>query len=138
VRVVLDTNVIVAAFAARGLCAEVFEVCASSQSIILSEHIITETRKALLGKIKLPGQIADELLFYLRDTCEFVEPGHIDKSICRDPDDLAIIGTAVKGRAEFIVTGDAHLLQIKDFRGIKIVTPREFWDLAQRGKRPQP
>ena len=127
-RVVLDTNVIVAAFATRGLCAEVFEVCVSAHTVIISEHIIAEIGNALLNKIKLPKVIVGDLLDYLRDTAEIVKPALIDKSMCRDENDLPIIGTAVKGQAEFIVTGDSDLLQIKKYHGIEIVTPREFWD----------
>jgi predicted nucleic acid-binding protein len=44
-RIVLDTNVIVAAFAARGLCADVFEVCLENHTIIISEFILSEVEK---------------------------------------------------------------------------------------------
>ena len=126
-RIVLDTNVIVAGFAARGLCAEVFEVSLSGHTLIISEHILSEVKKALLNKIKLPRQIVHEVVNYLRDSGEIVEPAPVESSMCRDKADLPILGTAVSGKAVFIITGDADLLTLKNCQGIEIMTPREFW-----------
>lgn len=127
-RIVLDTNVIVAAFAARGLCAEVFEVIITGHTLVISEHILAEVSGALIKKVKLPKQIVQSVIDYLRDTAEIVEPDLIDSSECRDKDDLAVIGTATRGNASFIVTGDSDLLTLKNCRGIDIITPREFWN----------
>ena len=131
-RVVLDTNVIVAAFAARGLCAEVFEVCISGHSIIISEHILAETQGKLIKKIKLPKKAALAIIDYLRDIAEIVTPVPLDGSICRDRDDTIIIGTAIGGSASFIVTGDEDLLILKAYKGVKILTPRQFWSSLRR------
>ena len=127
-RIVLDTNVIVAAFAARGLCAEVFEVCVSSHILVTSEHILAEVNSAFLKKVKLPKEIVHDITDYLRDRAEIVKPDLIDDSVCRDKHDLPIIGTATKGNADFIVTGDADLLALKSYRGIAIMTPWELWN----------
>jgi putative PIN family toxin of toxin-antitoxin system len=127
-RIVFGTNVIVAAFAARGLCAEAFEVCVSGHTLVISEYILGEVREALFKKVKLPMQVVHEVVSYLRDTAEMVEPDSIDSLACRDKDDLPIIGTATKAKADFIVTGDADLLALKSFRGVDIITPREFWN----------
>ena len=126
-RVVLDTNVIVAAFAARGLCAEVFEVCVSGHSIVLSEHILSETQDKLIKKVKLPKKAALAIIDYLRGIAEIVIPVLFDKSICRDKDEVIIIGTAISGLANFIITGDEDLLILKTYKDVKIVTPRQFW-----------
>jgi predicted nucleic acid-binding protein len=112
-RIVLDTNVIVAAFAARGLCADVFEVCLENHTIIISEFILSEVEKTLTRKIGLPKTTA------------------IDTSACRDKDDVKIIGTALKGKAKIIITGDEDLLILKKYKNTAIVTPREFWGLLK-------
>ena len=124
----LDTNVIVAAFAARGICAEVFEVCVSSLTLVTSEHILAEVKSAFRKKLKLPKEIIHDVIDYLKNVAETVEPDQIDKSVCRDEHDLPIIGTATKGNAAFIVTGDADLLALKRYQGIDIMTPRELWN----------
>lgn len=126
-RVVLDSNVVVAAFAARGLCAEVFEVCISGHSIVISEHILSEIKTNLIRKIRLPQSIVRNIIEYLRDETEIVVPQKLNDSPCRDKDDNLIIGTALSGSAKFIITGDEDLLILKKYEGIDIVTPREFW-----------
>lgn len=132
-RVVLDTNVIIAAFAARGLCAEVFEICLSDHAVILSEHILSETYEKLVKKIRLPENTAKSIIEYLRDTAEVVEPESIDEAVCRDKDDVKIIGAALKGKARFIITGDDDLLVLKSYKDIRMVTPREFWGVLREG-----
>lgn len=127
-RIVLDTNVIVAAFAARGLCAEVFEVCTTGHTLVISEHILSEVGSALSTKIKLQKKILDDVINYLRDTAEIVEPDLIEAAVCRDKEDLLVIGTATKGKVSFLVTGDLDILSLRTYRGIDIVTPRELWN----------
>ncbi len=133
-RVVLDTNVIIAAFAARGLCAEIFEVCLAEDVVIISEHILTEVQNKLVEKIRLPKDTVQNIAKYLRDTAELFEPEKVDKAVCRDKDDIKVIGTALSGNAEFIITGDDDLLLLKEYKGVKMITPRQYWDfLRQRG-----
>lgn len=130
-KIVLDTNVIVAAFAARGLCADVFEVCIENHTIIISEFILSEVEKTLSRKIGLPKTTATTIIKYLREVSEYVTPEKIDTSACRDKDDVKIIGTALKGKAKIIITGDEDLLILKKFKNTVIVTPREFWSLLK-------
>lgn len=127
-RVVLDTNVIVAGFAARGLCAEVFEVCLENHSIILSDYILAEVQEKLDLKIRLPQNYINEIIAYLRETGEVVHPEALPLPVCRDSDDDAVIGTALAGNADFIITGDGDLLVLGKFKKIEIVTPRFFWE----------
>ena len=131
-RIVLDTNVIIAAFAGRGLCAEIFEVCLSEHTIVISGHILSEVREKLTDKIYIPQKTVQNIIGYLSDIAEIVEPEPIDKSICRDKDDNEIIGTTTSGNAKFIITGDYDLLMRKNYKNIGIITPREFWLLLRQ------
>lgn len=126
-RVVLDTNVIIAAFAARGLCAEVFSVCIEGHDIVLSEAILLESQEKLSSKVGLPKAVLRDIIAYLRDTSEIVKPGPVEAEACRDKDDLVIIGTALSGKAEVIITGDEDLLSLKKCNYVEIINPREFW-----------
>lgn len=134
-RIVLDTNVIVAAFATRGICSEVFEVCLSEHTIIISEHILFEVKDKLQSKIKLPKDITHDIIGYLRESAEICEPQHVSLGICRDKDDLKIIGTALSGNADFMITGDDDLLTSRKYDKTKIVSPRKFWDYLRRYSR---
>jgi putative PIN family toxin of toxin-antitoxin system len=87
-------------------CAEVMEVCISSHTLFTSEYILTEIKEALLNKVKLPKQIVHEIVSCLKDEGEMVQPAYVDSSMCQDRSDLSIFGTAIAGKAIFIVTGD--------------------------------
>jgi putative PIN family toxin of toxin-antitoxin system len=130
VRVVLDTNVIVAAFGTRGLCEDVVRVCLSRHEIFLSEAIFREVQEQLPKKFKLPFARAAEIVSLLRERAEIVEPALIPAGACRDAKDLVILGTAVSAHADCLVTGDRDLLDLGAYEGIAIVTPREFHGLA--------
>ncbi len=130
-RIVLDTNVIMAAFATRGLCADVFEICLTDHKIILSEHILFEVEKNLVKKISLPDKVVKDIIGHLRNNSDIVDPEVLNDSVCRDKDDVKIIGTALKGNARFIITGDDDLLSLKKHGNTGIVTPREFWDFLR-------
>ena len=131
-KVVLDTNVIISAFATRGLCAEIFEVCLLEHTIILSDHILAEVAKALLKKIRVPLAIQQDILRYLKENAVVVKPEKLPKSVCRDKNDDGIIGTAIASGASYSITGDEDLLSLKIYRSITIITPRQFWHIARQ------
>lgn len=56
-----------------------------------------------------------------------VEPLPLPVPVCRDPDDDLVLGTALAGRCDVIVTGDRDLLVLESYGGIDIVSPGAFW-----------
>jgi len=130
-RVVLDTNVIIAAFATRGLCAELFEVCLVDHTIVISEHILSEIQKKLIEKIHLPKSTVQNIIDYFRSIAEVFEPEHVE-SVCRDKDDHKIIGIALAGNARFIITGNSDLLSLKKYKSVRIINPREYWTFLKK------
>ncbi|MDA0990192.1 MAG: putative toxin-antitoxin system toxin component, PIN family [Verrucomicrobia bacterium] len=133
-KVLLDANVIVAAFAAHGLCEAVFEVCLDTHDIIMSEELIAEIDKNLRKKVKLPSSTVNSITRLLRENSEFHQPSHVQSDTCRDPKDLHVLGLAKAGGASCIVTGDKDLLTLRKFKSCRILTPRQFSDLIH-GKR---
>ena len=131
-RVVLDTNVLVAAFATRGLCQNVLELCLADYTILISEFIVVELRRALKIKLKLPPALINEIIAFLKDQSEEIIPDPLPKVSFRDRSDINILALAVSGNAEVIVTGDRALQELKKFRGIPILSPRQFWQMLSR------
>ena len=127
-RVVLDTNVILAAFATRGLCEAVMAVCLNSHELILSDAILGEVGRHLAGKFKMPATQAEEIIGFLREQAVVVEPSSVPAKACRDPDDCLVLGTAVAGKAACLVTGDADLISLGNYQSIAILTPGAFYD----------
>jgi uncharacterized protein len=133
VRVCLDTNVLVAAFATRGLCPDVLRTVLAEHELVLGEVIVTEFRRALEGKLRLPADriaAAEETFRALEVVPRPAEPSPLE---LRDPDDRWIVATAMKGGAEVLVTGDSDLLEVAEESPVPILSPRAFWDLLRSG-----
>jgi putative PIN family toxin of toxin-antitoxin system len=133
VKVVLDSNVIVAAFAARGLCGALFELCIDRHTIILSDFILTEVRRAFAQKLKMPQHSIGKIESYLKEICTLSLFDKITENICRDKDDNNIIALAVSAETDFIITGDKDLLVLKKYKSVRIVSLREFWEVERQG-----
>jgi len=134
VKIVLDTNVLIAAHVARGLAHSVFELCLNEHTIILSSSILKELANGLLKKIGQPPSIAGPIIEQLKRIADIREPVPVPAGSCRDSGDLHVLGLAAAAGADRIVTGDDDLLALGSFRGIPIVSPREFWDERRRAK----
>jgi len=130
-KLALDSNIIIAAFAARGLCSALFEVCIEKYTAMMSDHILTEVRKAFLRKLKMPEPSVTEILDYLRELCVTGAYRPLTAHVSRDRDDDKILALAVAGEADYIVTGDHDLLVLKKYGSVKIITPREFWHIVK-------
>ena len=127
-KLVLDTNVIIAAFISHGTCSELFEYCIRNHILITSNFILKEFSDKLITKFKFSHKEVKEALQLVISCMKVVEPIDLGKSICRDPDDDIIISTAVKGQCQCIVTGDKDLLVIGKYNNINIVSPSNFWE----------
>jgi putative PIN family toxin of toxin-antitoxin system len=131
-RLVLDANVLIAAFVARGVCAELLEYSVREHEPFTSVAILEGVRRNLVGKIKVSTSQADQTVILLRTRLEIVEPVALEAQVCRDAADDVILGTAIAARADAIVTGDRNLLVLERFRDIAIVSPRGFWSFESR------
>jgi len=127
-RVVLDANVVIAAFAARGLCESVLELCLSDHELVVSEHLLAEVERNLIRKVKLPVAVAADIVALLRRQGTLFEPVRVSADACRDEDDLPVLGVAATAGADCIVTGDKDLLVLGQFRNVPIHSPRAFAD----------
>ena len=124
--VVLDTNVLIADFIARGLCHTLVEQCLGVHTVITSEFILRELREKLTGKFKYSDADASAIQSLLLSKMRVVNPISLANNVCRDPDDDKVLGTALMGKAVCIITGDQDLLILKKFGDIDILAPSEF------------
>ena len=127
-RVVFDTNVLVAAFLTEGVCSTLLVRARRGEcELILSTDIIREfeqilRRKFLLSQSEI-SQVRKVLAEATKEVCRKVNP---ITPVCRDPDDDKILACAQQVHADYIVTGDQDLLVLKRYAAIPIVTPRDF------------
>lgn len=127
----MDSNVVVAAFASRGLCHELFELCLEDHHLVLSDFLLEEGRRILREKIELPDDTVSEIIDFLREEAEIVEPRDVAPDGLDDPDDRPVLGTALSAQVDCLVTGDRDLLALETFRTIPIRSPRSFWEQLQ-------
>ena len=127
-RVFLDTNVLVAAFATRGLCADVLRVVLAEHDLITGEVVLGELRDVLAKRLKLPPSTVADILALLRAQVVIPKPANPSSLPIRDPDDRWILASAVAGGADVLVTGDQDLLAIAAQAPLTILNPRGFWD----------
>lgn len=129
-RVVFDTNVLVAAFAADGLCAKLLRRANRREfSLVLCPVILEELERVLKKKIRATaGEIrnAVDLLVEI-STLAGKDPAPSPPArLVRDPDDDLILACAAAARAEILVTGDKDLLTIGRHGRARIIDPRAF------------
>jgi uncharacterized protein len=130
-RVVFDTNVFISGLHFGGKPALVLQMVARAECLLVtSEDILLEVEDVLLRKFFWSARHVAATLMGLRDLSEVIQPG-IVISDCEDPDDNRILEAAVAGKAAYIVSGDRHLLRMKAFRGIRILTVNEFIDRVE-------
>ena len=129
-RVVFDTNVLVAAFAADGLCAKLLRRANKREFVLLVCPIILEEfQGALKKKLDATEEEIGNALSLLREVSVMTveaPPGAKLTRIVRDPDDDLILFCAVAAEADLLVTGDKDLLEIEEHGKIKILDPRGF------------
>ena len=125
---VLDSSVLIAVSISRaGVCAELFEDVLTHHEIITSDLILDEISGKLREKFQVPKAEIAELCRFLRGAATVVEPAEIDPSACRDSADVAVLGTAIAGMGDLLISVNQDLLVLGSFRGIDIVKPGEFW-----------
>jgi uncharacterized protein len=128
VKVFLDTNVLISAFAARGLCADLMRLLLAEHEVLTGEVNLTELRRVLIQRFKAPKAQADLVENLLRDQTVVPKPTALLSIKVRDPDDAWVLASAVSGGADLLVTGDQDLLVLADRAPLPILTPREAWE----------
>jgi uncharacterized protein len=135
VRVCLDTNVLVAAFATRGLCADVLRTVLTEHELVLGEVVLTEFRRALTKKLRIPEARVAVAEATFHAVAVIPTPDMPSPLPIRDQDDRWIVATAIDGRADVLVTGDDDLLSVAEQSPIPIITPRAFWERIRDERR---
>ncbi len=126
IRAVLDTNIIISSLFWKGNPYEVVRrgVLGEFQPV-MSAAILDEITDKLRNKFRFPEEGIQELIDVLLTYCHMVDPTS-KFDVVRDKKDNKIIECAFDGKADCVVTGDPDLLELKEFKGILIVTAKDF------------
>ena len=134
-KIVLDTNVLIAALGAQGVCRELLEHCVLRHVLLSSDPILAELQEQLAEKLKFGAEEVEEAVHILRSQMQTVNPVEISHTVCRDPDDDIVLATALAAKADCIVTGDKDLLVLQRYEEVEILSPSEFAAFEARQSR---
>lgn len=131
-KVFLDSNVIVSAFAARGLCADLLRHVLARHELLVGEVVAAEVRRTLVDKLKASPKGIAAVESVMRQSIVVPRPeNHLDLGL-EDPDDEWVVASAIAGGADVLVTGDRRLLDHAD-PPLPLLTPRQFWEHVRGG-----
>ena len=126
-RTVLDTNIVVSSALGGALVLILEKWNEGKFTVIVTSDILSEYFEVLnRPKFRLKQETIDKITRYLYQFSEFVVPEERIRFVEADPDDDKFLEAAVAGQVDFIVSGDNHLRELKEFRSIPIISGREF------------
>ncbi|OGW82467.1 MAG: putative toxin-antitoxin system toxin component, PIN family [Omnitrophica bacterium RIFCSPHIGHO2_02_FULL_51_18] len=126
-RILLDANVLIAGFIVHGACTELFEHCGRNHTLVTSDYILDELQKTLITKFRYSTFEAARAVEITQIKSTIYIPADVPDSACEDPEDPPILGSAVSGKCQCIITGDKALLKISPYQNIDIISPSDFW-----------
>lgn len=130
VRVVLDTNVLVSALIDDGKPRRLVFELLDKHTVILSRKMLSELADVISrNKFIVMSSQVDRFVSSLVRLSNIVPDNALFKVVLEDPDDDVVLNTAFSGRAEFIVTGDHHLLVLGQFKKTKIVNVNQMQNI---------
>lgn len=134
-RVLLDTNVIVSAATTRGLCADVFRAVLSDHDLVTCRKVLDEVQRILRSKFSVAAELVSEYIELIAQDSIMAEPKTRPEVAFKDKDDVEIIAAAIAAGVHILVTGDAEMQRIKLVQGVRVLSPRAFWEKlkAQQG-----
>jgi uncharacterized protein len=127
-RVVIDTNVFVSGVFWKGAPGAVLDAWRDGRiQVVLSPAILAEyERVGAELRRQYPTVDLREIMRLLTVNSRTVKDVPLPKPACSDPDDDKFLAVAVAGRAEYVVSGDKALLNVREYRGVRIISPGAF------------
>ncbi len=129
-RVVFDANISISAFVISGSLAEkaILKIIEEEDSLLISRDIIDEVLSVLSSKFGRDREALSHVAVTLSEFAELVTPAGRVKILSHEPDNR-ILECAIYGKADLLVTGDKEILQLRKYRGLKIISLKEYLEL---------
>ena len=121
-RVVFDTNVLVSAFATEGICSVLLKRARLKEfELFMCLVIIEEVKNLLEQKFKVERGTIEDVVELTKEASLSTDTTEKIEGVCRDKDDDLILSCTLSAKAKFLVSGDRDLLEIKEYKGVKII-----------------
>ncbi len=129
-RLVFDTNIFISAFVIPKSLDEkaILKIFKGEDSLMISKDIIKEVLTVLSSKFGRDAEALSHVAVTLSELAELVKPGGRVKIFTDEPDNR-ILECAMYGKADLLVTGDKEMLQLREHKGVKIISLKEYLEL---------
>lgn len=130
-RAVIDTNVLLSGLLWHGAPHALIEHVRAGRLAMVSSPALLAELADVIGRAKFDEILArsntsrEHSLAELRQLAEVIEPPPLPQPVCRDPDDDHVLACALAAKVDLIVSGDADVLNLKEYQGIRIATAAE-------------
>ena len=127
-RAVLDTNVVMSAIFFGGTPTKIVRAAFSKKVQLVASRAVMSEYREVAERLheQFPSVNYCRPLSILESKVTMVRPVALGQTVCRDPDDDAIIACALGGKAKVICSGDGDLLALNGFRRLEIMAPSDF------------
>ena len=127
-KIILDTNVLISAFGWKGKPELIFQKAINKElELFISDKQLEEIIRVLdYPKFNFNADQKSKFINILLEVATLIKIDKIKNIIKEDPDDDIILTSAIIGNVDFIISGDDHLLNLKEFNGIKILNANNF------------
>lgn len=131
-RVMLDTNVLVSAFAfsGAGVCSQVLRAVLAGHHLAIGATALAECERVLAEKMKVPDQRVRGAITFLTHHADVIQPTEAATWPRRDPDDRWIVAAALEGKVDVLVSGDKDILEERQTE-LKTTSPAQFLELLR-------
>ncbi len=128
-KILLDTNVLISAFLSQGgRSADVIENIKDDHQPYYTQFIIDEFVR-VSRKFGYSANTVDSFGYFIENNYIRGESASNLEAVCRDSDDDQVLADALINKIEVIITGDNDLLILKSYKGIRIIAPKDYWNL---------
>lgn len=130
-KLVVDTNILVSAFLWQGTPGRLIELAGERECRLFTSRVLLDELADVLQRKKLEKQVRDtgltavQLLRNYQKLSTTITARRLAQQVSRDADDDAVLACALAAQVDLIVSGDADLLVLKQFQGMRIVTPAQ-------------
>lgn len=131
-KILFDTNVLISVFLAfkRGnVCYDIIDHAVEEHELYYTSFIITEFKRVFKKDFHYPESIINKFTTFITKFFSKGKASQVLEDVCRDSNDNQILADALVNEIEIIITGDKDLLEIKNYKDIKIISPKEYWKL---------